>query len=132
MAGTTHDRRPCVLLIDDDKDFREILRGWLAPRYKMIAFPDGEQLLDALDEVRPDVLLMDVRLPGLDGYRLCREVRASPRYAELPVVFITAAASMDDFLQSADAGGTDYVIKPVERAVLMAKLEKLASGHRSE
>lgn len=127
MVGSNHDNRPRVLLIDDDKDFREIVRGWLVPRYQMIAFPDGEELIDALDAVKPDVLLMDVRLPGLDGYRLCREVRASPRYAALPILFITGAASLDDFLQSADAGGTDYLIKPVERTTLMAKLDRLAA-----
>lgn len=123
--------RPRVLLIDDDKNFRDLLRAWLIPEFEFYAFPDGGSILETLDQIRPDLLLLDVRML-LDGFRLCREIRSQRSYDKLPIIFITGCSTVDDFIESADAGGTDYILKPVTRRQLLNKLNRWLRAPKAE
>src|SRR5688572_10746884 len=99
MRNETKDKAQ-IALVDDDPDFRRILEGWLESDYQVVPFQDAEGFLDALPEQTPDVVILDVRLPGLDGFRACKALRSDERYAQVPVLFLTASDDDVDFVRN--------------------------------
>lgn len=125
--------RPCIALVDDDADFRGLVRGWLRARYDTISFSSAEEWLDGEEEedaLIPDLLITDVVMPGINGFKLCESVRAHPGRGDLPILFLTGMDSDDCFVRGQEAGASAYLTKPVERAVLLAKIEELLEVSR--
>lgn len=114
-----------IVMVDDEPDFLKIVRDWMVPRYELVTFTSGAGLRDQLASLDPDLLILDVRLPGADGFALCRQVRADYRFAALPILFLTASHSDVDFVRNIRAGGTAYLTKPIERKELLAKIDEL-------
>lgn len=114
-----------IVIVDDEPDFLTITKDWLDKKYDVVALTDGTQLLSQLAALEPDLLILDVRLPGPDGFKLCRQIRADRRYQSLPVLFLTASHSDLDFFRNLEVGGTSYLTKPVTRKELMAKIQEL-------
>ncbi len=118
--------RRCVALVEDDDEFRAIVARWLQAEFDTMSFPDGASLLAAADdEVTPDLIITDVKMPGINGYALCQEAHAHPRFAGVPVLFVTGVDSDEGFLLGLDAGGASYMTKPVERTALLARVREL-------
>jgi diguanylate cyclase (GGDEF)-like protein len=116
------DSRPLVLLADDDGVTRAIVSSWLkGSGYEVIAAPDGERALQLASDHRPDLLLVDVTMPGLDGYDVCRAIQASGAVAP-PVIFLTAHTQTTARVAGLDAGAVDYIVKPFEQAELVARV----------
>ncbi len=92
--------------------------------YDVRTAASGEGALEALGERTPDLILLDVKMPGIDGNEVCRRVRANPATAYLPVVMITAAGDAQKVL-SIEAGADDFVTKPIDRAELLARVRSL-------
>jgi two-component system OmpR family response regulator len=115
---------PRLLLVEDDPSLREAIRASLCRTgYRVEAEPDGTHLRHLLATFHPDLAILDVRLPrGDDGFTLARIVRAA---AEIPVLFVTAADSLDDRLRGFDVGGDDYLVKPFAMAELLARVRAL-------
>lgn len=125
---TTKTKKPQILLVDDDMDFQYILRQWLKSRYETISLSSGEELLDEVRSLDPDLIILDVRLPGPDGFKLCRRIRSDSRFAGTPILFLTASHSNEDFIKNLEVGGTAYITKPVERQRLLAEIHQLLSA----
>ena len=114
-----------IVIVDDEPDFLTIVQTWLEPRYELIAFTDGDGLLTQLDLLEPDLLILDVRLPGIDGFKLCQRIRADRRFQALPILFLTASHSDLDFFKNLEVGGTCYLTKPVSRRELLGRVKHL-------
>lgn len=124
--------RPRIAIVDDDPDFRALVQGWLRPRYDTISFDSAEAWLDGDEEaLAPDLMITDVKMPGVNGFKLCETVRAHPSYAGLPILFLTGVDSDEGFLLGQEAGASAYLTKPVERAVLLDKIEDLLEQGRA-
>ena len=121
----TPDKRRRVVMVDDDDDYRLIVREWLAQRYDVVSLPDGENLIEELFVVQPDLVLLDVSMPGPNGFTLCERIRSEPAFQKLPVLFLTSSVKNADFVANLDAGGSAYLTKPVEPADLMARIQEL-------
>jgi DNA-binding response OmpR family regulator len=123
-----------VLLVEDDVALREVTAMHLiGAGYDVVAVGDGDAALVSCATRRPEVVVLDLNLPGLDGLAVCRELRA--RYAPSPgVVMVTARGTDADLVIGLDAGADDYVVKPFTPAVLLARLAALVRrlGGRSE
>jgi DNA-binding response OmpR family regulator len=119
--------KPQVLMVDDDRDFQSILRGWLSPRYDTVSLTDGEELFHELAWLDPDLVILDVNLPGPDGFRLCGKLRAVERLVSVPVLFLTGMDANADFLKYLEVGGTAYLTKPVERVDLLRAVDGLVA-----
>ncbi|WP_394614161.1 response regulator [Lentzea sp. JNUCC 0626] len=111
---------PRVLLIEDDEAVREGLS--LALTYQghtVDAVPTGEEGLDLLSSVTPDVVVLDLMLPGVDGFEVCRRIRAT---GDLPIIMLTARNDDIDVVAGLEAGADDYVVKPAQARVLEARI----------
>ena len=124
--------RQSVLVVDDSNLLRGILREELeAEGFDVHLAEDGPQALEMARDLRPDVILLDVGLPGMDGYEVCRQVKASAATAETPILMITALNELKDKLAGFDAGADDYLTKPFFTKELLARLRKHLRGHES-
>lgn len=117
--------RPRILMIDDDADFRLILRSWLVPYYDTASMPDGDWLLDEAAVFQPDLFILDVNLPGPDGFSLCKKIRSDSRFARTPILFITGLITTEAFVRHLETGGSGYLTKPVERKLLLQHVKLL-------
>ncbi|MEV6591704.1 response regulator transcription factor [Streptomyces acidicola] len=115
-----------VVVAEDDPDQAELVRRYLEHEGHVVSLAhDGRSALDLLRGRRPDLLVLDVMMPRVDGLDVCRIVRAEPRLADLPVLMLTARASEDDLLLGLDLGADDYVTKPFSPRELMARIRSL-------
>ena len=115
-----------VLVVDDDLSVRSSLSRLLRREgFDVVAEADGHGALDSVRLLRPDVVLLDVVLPDLDGFEVCRRLKADPETRLTPVVMLTGLAAMEDRVRGLDAGADDFITKPPERAELLARLRSL-------
>jgi two-component system, sensor histidine kinase ChiS len=113
-----------VLAVDDEPVNLRILRNHLASRgYQVACAQDGQGILERIQREKPALVLLDVMMPGRDGFEVCREIRSRHSASELPVLFVTARNRMDDLLRGYSAGGNDYILKPFLREELLARVD---------
>jgi PAS domain S-box-containing protein len=116
--------KPTVLLVDDNRDMREYISRLLKPRFEVTAAEDGQAALDLIKTgVQPDLVLSDVMMPRLDGFGLLSELRASPRTALTPIIFLSARAGEEARLEGLDVGADDYLIKPFSARELTTRID---------
>lgn len=114
--------KPSLLYVEDDPILARLIETALGDDYRVTRVASGEACLDTLAETRPELVVMDVGLPGMDGYETCRRMREMEAGEEVWVVFLSAHDGMVDRLAGYEAGGHDYLVKPVEVAELKRKL----------
>jgi len=119
-----------IFVVEDHEDNRQILRDLLgAAGFEMIEAHDGEQALAKVADAKPDLILMDIQLPGLDGYEVTRRIKADPALANVPIIAVTSYALAGDDAKAKAAGCDDYVAKPFSPRQLLAKIrEYLPNG----
>lgn len=117
---------PYVLAVDDDPDVLGTLtRALTREGYEVGQATSGFEALRMLAERQPDLMVLDIIMPGLDGLSVCRKIRSEVRYADLTILFLTARGQTDDVVAGLDAGGDDYLVKPFEVAELIARVRAL-------
>lgn len=115
--------RPKVLLIDDEASSIALLLAYLKEQdMEILVALDGNDGLRKAFGNRPDLVLLDVRMPGMDGYATCRRLREDPRTAATPVIFLSAGSDVKDKLEGFRAGGNDYVEKPFHQEEVLARI----------
>ncbi len=132
--GTTsgEDQRGCVLLVEDEDHLRRVMKDLLEREgYRIVEAADGITALEMLDRHSPDVMLLDLNLPGLDGYSVLAQVRSRPSTAELPVIVLTAKGDEDNEVRVLRLGANDFLTKPFRARALSARLEAVLGRRRS-
>ena len=116
-----------ILVVEDQEDNRIILRDLLSDAgYEVIEVDDGEKALSAAAAHHPDVILMDIQLPLLDGYEATRRIKADPALRRIPIIVVTSYALSDDETKARAAGCDAYVAKPFSPRALLAKIREYA------
>src|SRR5207244_3336019 len=111
-----------VLVVDDGAANRQLVQAYLSGIDCDVRMAEnGESALEQIKADPPDLVLLDVQMPGLDGYEVCRRIKAGPRGRLLPVVMITALNQTDDRVRALESGADDFMAKPVERVALVAR-----------
>jgi CheY-like chemotaxis protein len=121
-----------VMLAEDNAVNRELLRELLEIRgYQVTEARDGQEAVEMLDQTRPDILLLDLGMPKLDGFGVVRHIRASPGLADLPVLAVTAYAMRGDREEVLKAGFDGYLSKPIDATALATEMERLLRNSSS-
>ncbi len=121
-----------ILLIEDNEMNRDMLTRRLEKRgYQVVVSFDGPSGIAAAQSQKPDLILMDMSLPGIDGWEASRQLKASPETAPIPIIALTAHAMAEDREKALAVGCNEYETKPVDLTSLLAKIETLLSGPRA-
>ena len=121
-----------IMVVDDDSNICELLRLYLEKEgCKPVVVSDGMAALEAFDTVKPDLILLDVMMPRLDGWQVCREIR---KKSQCPIIMLTAKGELFDRVLGLELGADDYVVKPFETKEVMARIKAVLrrSGIRAE
>ena len=117
---------PRILIADDNPDNLDIFRTRLADQgYETLVATDGEEALAKATEQVPDLVLLDIMMPKMDGIEVCRQIKAAPSLPFMPVIMVTAMADSKDIVAGLEAGGDEYLTKPVDQAALVARVKSM-------
>lgn len=130
MAAAPAEKLPCLMVIDDDNTIRATLQTTLGRHFDVISLPNGEEIVQQIEDYRPQILLLDINMPGSDEFEICEEIRAHAKTRHLPILFMTVRKDDASFLRSLEAGGDSYIIKPFETAALKERIEYLLKSYR--
>jgi len=120
-----------VLIVDDDLTARETLVAMLeGEHYDLQLAKDGTQALQMLEQIQPDLILLDVMMPGMDGYEVCRRVRSTPQFAEVPIILLTALDDRASLVRGIESGADDFLSKPADRRELTARVRTITRLNR--
>lgn len=127
----TETTRPTILVVDDTPANVTLMSGLLQQEYTVKAAINGERALKiAFGEQPPDLILLDIIMPEMDGYEVCRQLKANPATAQIPVIFLTAKSDSEDEALGLAMGAVDYITKPVSPAIAMARIGTHMSLYR--
>ena len=116
--------KPIVLAVDDTPANLDLLNGILRDKYRVKVAIDGYIALElAKKEPQPDIILLDIMMPGISGYEVCRQLKADPATESIPVIFITAKSEIEDEKMGFELGAVDYVTKPFHQDIVLARLK---------
>lgn len=123
MNSESENGKPVVLVVDDTPQNLSLIAGLLRDHYRVLVANNGERALALAEgEQAPDLILLDVMMPDLDGYEVCRRLKANPATRDVPVIFLTARNEVEDEQLGFDAGAADYVTKPISPPIVLARI----------
>ena len=111
-----------ILIVDDQPENLQVLLAVLAPLYRVLVARDGENAVAVASRQFPQLILLDVLMPGMDGFETCRRLKADPHTRETPVIFVTGLNEVSDESKGFEAGAVDYITKPVSAPILLARV----------
>lgn len=120
-----------ILIVDDEPSARETLVAMLeGEEYQLELATTGTQALQMLDKIQPDLILLDVMMPGMDGFDVCRRIRSNPKLAEVPIILLTALDDRASLLTGIESGADDFLSKPADRHELRARVRTITRLNR--
>ena len=119
---TLHEDKPILLLVDDEATNLQVLRQILQDDYRLLYAKDGEKALELAQNNAVELILLDIMMPAMTGYEVCRQLKAMPATAAIPVIFVTALCDVKDEADGFDAGAVDYITKPVSPPIVRARV----------
>lgn len=119
-----------VMIIDDEPDNLDVLENMLRmEHYHVVAFPRGDLALTSAEQLLPDLILLDVRMPGLDGYEVCRRLKNHTALKKVPVIFLSGLMGPNDKMRAFEAGAVDYIVKPLSEPEVLARVRAQLTLH---
>src|ERR1700722_11253182 len=121
------------MIVDDNPANLKLLEDLLSQQgYEVRSFPRGRLALAAADQEPPDLILLDINMPEVNGYEVCEQLKLSPRLAEIPVIFLSALNAVEDKVKGFQAGGVDYISKPFQFEEAQARVETHVKLRRAQ
>jgi putative two-component system response regulator len=118
------EKKPTVLIVDDTPDNVALLGSLLRGTYRVKVATDGEKAIQiAASDDRPDLILLDIMMPGMDGYEVCRRLKEKPMTVDIPVIFLTARSDIEDEQRGLELGAVDYIIKPISPPIVVSRVK---------
>jgi CheY-like chemotaxis protein len=116
-------KKQLILIADDNPENIKVLGNLLTSNaYDVGAVPNGEKVFEFLEQEVPDLILLDVLMPGMDGFEVCEKLKSMKKTRHIPIIFLTARNSTDDIVRGLQLGGVDYISKPFNQAELLARV----------
>ncbi len=116
---------PRILVVDDDQTNLRFLNEVLKDDYDLLTVATGEEALEEIDRFKPGIVLLDIMLPGIDGYEVCREIRKNSNFSKIKIILISAKAMANEKQKGYEAGGDAYITKPFDHLDLMAAIKQM-------
>jgi len=117
-------KKPLILIVDDNSvSIRMLVHVLKKKDYELAISKNGSQALTMLEDIQPDLILLDIMMPDLDGFKVCRTLKDNPRTKEIPIIFLTAKEETEDLVQAFELGAVDYVTKPFNGLELLARVQ---------
>jgi DNA-binding response OmpR family regulator len=129
-SRTGEPEKISILVVEDHEDMRRHIRAILEPQYRIIEAADGKEGIEKAKEFMPDLIVSDIMMPGVDGYQLCRTLKKDIRTSHIPIVMLTAKASEKSVIRGLETGADDYVTKPFNSGMLLARIKNLIDLRR--
>jgi len=117
------DQKKTILLVDDVPANIQIANAILKDSYKVYVATNGAKALELADKVSPDLILLDIMMPEMDGYEVCSRLKSNTQTREIPIIFLTAQTEIEDETKGFQVGAVDYIHKPFSPAVVMARVQ---------
>lgn len=117
------DNKQTILVVDDSEQNIFILLSTLEEKYNILVANDGESALSIIEETLPDLILLDIMMPGMDGLELCSKLKADESKKDIPIIFITSKTETEDIIKGFQVGGVDYITKPFKREEVQARVK---------
>jgi two-component system, OmpR family, alkaline phosphatase synthesis response regulator PhoP len=113
-------KKATVLAVDDDASILRLIQLIMeANGFRVLKASDGESALNVLNEETPDIILLDIKMPGMDGYTICQHIR---KLSQIPIIMVTAKGSVEEITQGLELGADDYIVKPFSNKELVARI----------
>jgi response regulator RpfG family c-di-GMP phosphodiesterase len=126
------DKKSCILIVDDERQNIKMLSEFLRDTYKIMAAKNGEQALKAAQgNIVPDLILLDIMMPGIDGYEVCKKLKADKKTKHIPVIFVTAVTETQDAARGFQAGAVDFIQKPLDPVIVKARVDLHIKLHKT-
>ncbi|MBF0445256.1 MAG: response regulator [Magnetococcales bacterium] len=128
------DIKKTILAVDDTPENIDVLVGMLSSKYKVKVALNGEKALQVASKNPPDLILLDIMMPEMDGFEVCRRLKSNTETTNIPIIFVTAMSESVDEKKGFDVGGVDYITKPVNPSILQARVRThlaMADQHRA-
>ncbi len=119
---SSSDNKLLILIVDDNSQNLQVIGEILKSRFRIAMARSGKQTLSLLEDIRPDLILLDVMMPEMDGYELCAQIKTKKELREIPVIFVTARREVDNLVKGFQVGGVDYITKPVDKLELLSRV----------
>jgi len=117
-----------ILSVDDEPINQSIIEELFSSNFEIFLVSFGEECLQQIKNIKPDVILMDVSMQGIDGYVTCRELKKIDQIREIPVIFVSARGTLEDKIKGHEAGGHDYITKPFNHSELEVKIKRVITN----
>ncbi len=114
-----------ILLVDDDPKIRALLQATIGGRYKIIEAGDGRETIEKVKKEKPSLIILDVLMPNMDGFEVCRIIKNDPELIKIPVILLTAKKDPEDRRRGIEAGCDEYFTKPFSPRALLKRIEEL-------
>jgi CheY-like chemotaxis protein len=120
------DKPPAILVVDDNQQNLEVLQAYLEDIYcRTIPALDGIEALEIVEKDPPDLILLDIMMPKMSGFEVCRRLKNNPKTAEIPVIMVTALSEFGDIERGIDSGTDDFLSKPVNKLELLTRVKTM-------
>src|SRR5215510_10053004 len=128
-TGASVAYRPLIFVVEDEEDIARLISHNLqAAGFEVQSFISGASVLTEATREKPALFLLDVMLPGTDGFELCRHIRQTPALSSIPIIFLTAKTAESDRIKGLELGGDDYITKPFSPRELVARIRSVLRG----
>lgn len=118
-----NETTPCIFLVDDNMIYLNEGKNALQHKYTVVTIPSGEKLLLSLKKSKPDLILLDIQMPGMSGYDTIKELKENPETADIPVIFLTGKTDVENEFLGLSLGAVDYITKPFSLPLLLKRIE---------
>ena len=123
--------KPVILVVDDKPQNIELIEAYLSPEgYEIVKASNGREAMGKLSSEQIDMVLLDVIMPGMNGYEVCRRIKANPKTAALPVLLLTSLHQRENMVDGMNAGADDFITKPIEKDDLILLVRNAVRGKR--
>jgi two-component system cell cycle response regulator len=119
--------RQKVLVVDDSRVNVKMLEEYLKDEYEVLKAYSGEEALNKVKDNSPDLILLDIMMPGIDGYEVCERLKADPETSFIPIVMVTSLEKEEQKIKGLELGAEDYIVKPFSPGELLARVERVLS-----